>query len=267
VTFAAIYFIGLRLGVDRRLCACLGAGGAVCGVSGAVAMAGAVRASKEQLSISITLVIVWAVIMIFFLPFASRLLQLHAGVAGAWIGTSEFADAAGLAAAQAYGLMAEASGAIPGTEDQAIWSFTLIKVIGRDIWIGVWAFIFALISTMRWEVEEGASRPSPAEVWWRFPKFVLGFLVASLLLTAVAGNYSYEQYRSRVEPALVSPIKDLRTWAFIFCFLSIGLTTRFREFAHLGARPIWSFSTGVLINVILGFVLSVYVFTEHWSSL
>ncbi|MCI0400460.1 MAG: putative sulfate exporter family transporter [Gammaproteobacteria bacterium] len=266
-TFAVIYFLGTRLGIDRRLCACLGAGGAVCGVSAAIAMAGAVQAKKEHVSIAITLVIIWAVIMIFFLPFASRALGLHAGVAGAWIGTSEFADAAGLAAAQAYGLMADASDAIAGTDDQAVWAFTLIKVIGRDIWIGVWAFIFALIATMRWETETGAPRPSPAEIWWRFPKFVVGFLVASLLLTAVASDYSYGEYKKIVEPALVGPIKDLRTWAFIFCFLSIGLTTRFREFAHLGAKPIWSFSVGVLVNVIIGFLLSVLVFAEHWVNL
>lgn len=67
---------------------------------------------------------------------------------------------------------------------------------------------------------------------------MLGFLAASLLLTAIAGNYNYDQYRSLVEPALVGPVKDLRTWAFIFYFLGIGLTTRFREFAHLGASDL-----------------------------
>jgi uncharacterized membrane protein YadS len=152
VTFAVIYYTSRTLGVDRRLCACLGAGGAICGVSGAIAMAGAVKATKEQVAIAITLVILWSIVMIFLLPFASKALQLHAAVAGAWIGNSEFADAAGLAAAQAYGGMAEASeGAIEGTSEQALATFTLMKVIGRDIWIGIWAFVFALIATLRWE--------------------------------------------------------------------------------------------------------------------
>jgi hypothetical protein len=180
VTFAVIYYASRALGLDRRLCACLGAGGAICGVSGAIAMAGAVKATKEQVAIAITLVILWAIVMIFVLPFVSQALQLHAAVAGAWIGNSEFADAAGLAAAQTYGGMAEASaGAIQGTAEQALASFTLMKVIGRDIWIGIWAFIFALIATTRWEAEETGARPSAAEIWWRFPKFVIGFLIAS----------------------------------------------------------------------------------------
>jgi uncharacterized membrane protein YadS len=98
-----IFAVAHWLGIDKRLAATLGAGGAVCGVSGAIAIAGAVGAKKEHAPIAITLVILWAIVMIFVLPFASRLLQLPTGVAGAWIGTSEFADAAGLAAAQSYG--------------------------------------------------------------------------------------------------------------------------------------------------------------------
>jgi uncharacterized membrane protein YadS len=155
VTFAVIYYASRALGLDCRLGACLGGGGAICGVSGAIAMTGAVKATKEQVAIAITLVILWAIVMIFFLPFASKSLQLHAAVAGAWIGNSEFADAAGLAAAQTYGGMAEASaGAIQGTAEQSLQAFILMKVIGRDTWIGIWAFIFALIATTRWEVEE-----------------------------------------------------------------------------------------------------------------
>jgi uncharacterized integral membrane protein (TIGR00698 family) len=268
VTFAVIYYASRALGLDRRLCACLGAGGAICGVSGAIAMAGAVKATKEQVAIAITLVILWAIVMIFVLPFVSQALQLHAAVAGAWIGNSEFADAAGLAAAQTYGGMAEASaGAIQGTAEQALASFTLMKVIGRDIWIGIWAFIFALIATTRWEAEETGARPSAAEIWWRFPKFVIGFLIASALVTLIAAGYSFDEYKKAVEPNLVAPLKDLRSWAFIFCFLSIGLTTRFREFAAVGARPFLGFSAGVAVNVVLGFLLSAVVFASYWTSL
>jgi hypothetical protein len=47
-TFLVIFFTGRRLGLDRRLCATLGAGGAVCGVSASIAVAGAVGAKKEH---------------------------------------------------------------------------------------------------------------------------------------------------------------------------------------------------------------------------
>lgn len=267
VTFAVIFFASCWLGLDRKLAACLGAGGAICGVSGAIAMAGAVRATKEQAAIAITLVVLWAIVMIFFLPFVAQALKLPAVVAGAWIGNSEFADAAGLAAAQTYGGMAEASnGAIQGTAEHALASFTLMKVIGRDMWIGIWAFVFALIATTRWEVAEG-THPSPAEIWWRFPKFVLGFLIASALITLITAGYSYPDYKKLVDPNLVGPLKDLRSWAFTFCFLSIGLTTRFRTLASIGARPFLGFSAGVVVNVILGFVLSAIVFASYWIGI
>ncbi len=70
-----------------------------------------------------------------------------------------------------------------------------------------------------------------------------------------------------MNPALVAPIKDLRTWAFIFCFLSIGLTTRFRELAHAGRKPFLAFTSGVAVNVVLGLVLSAMVFAAHWNNL
>jgi uncharacterized membrane protein YadS len=266
-TFLVIYFTGKKLGLDRRLCATLGAGGAVCGVSASIAIAGAVGARKEHAPVAITMVIGWAIVMIFVLPLVCRWLGLSAGVAGAWIGTSEFADAAGLAAAQSYGSYVAAGGAdIAGKPDDALWAFTLMKVVGRDVWIGIWAFVMAIIATTRWEVESGG-KPDVAQIWWRFPKFVIGFAVASLFMTAVAAQYSFGDFNKIVTPKLIAPIKDLRTWAFIFCFFSIGLTTRFRELAHAGSKPFWAFTTGVAVNVVLGFVLSVFVFGSYWTEL
>jgi uncharacterized integral membrane protein (TIGR00698 family) len=267
VTFFVIYGVARRFGLDQRFAATLGAGGAVCGVSAAIAVSGAVGARREDASVAITTVILWAIIMIFALPLAARLLQLPAGVAGAWIGTSEFADAAGLAAAQAYGNLAGAVPGISGNADQTLAAFTLMKVVGRDVWIGIWAFALAIIASTRWEKSAPDHRPDAAQIWWRFPKFVLGFFVASLLLTWITSGYGLKDYNARVVPALVAPIKDLRTWAFIFCFLSIGLTTRFRDLARTGVRPLLAFTAGVVVNVILGFVLSVWVFAPHWRNL
>jgi len=266
-TFLVIFFVAVRLGLDRRQAATLAAGGAVCGVSASIAIAGAVGAKKEHVSVSITVVILWAIVMIFVLPLVSRYLQLPTGVAGAWIGTSEFADAAGFAAAQTYGGYAGQVPGIDGTADQAVWAFTLMKVVGRDVWIGIWAFVLAIIATTRWEKTETGRKPDAAEIWWRFPKFVIGFVIASLIITWVAHSYSMADYGKLVTPGLSDPIKNLRTWAFIFCFLSIGLTTRFRDLAHAGKKPLFAFSAGVVVNVVLGFVLSVYVFSDHWTSL
>jgi len=266
VTFSVIYWASVRLGLDRRLAATLGAGGAVCGVSAAIAVAGAVGAKREHAPITITIVVLWAIVMIFALPLVSRVLQLHAGVAGAWIGTSEFADAAGFAAAEAYGNLAGHVEGIAGTADQTIWAFTLMKVVGRDIWIGVWAFVLAIVATTRWETIPGR-RADPGEIWRRFPKFVIGFLIASVIVTLATSRYSLADFNKIVNPALVGPIKDMRTWAFIFCFLSIGLTARVKELAQAGTKPFLAFSSGVVVNVILGFVLSAIVFASHWENL
>ncbi len=267
VTFLVIFTVARWLGLDRRLAATLGAGGAVCGVSASIAIAGAVGAKKEDAPIAIAVVIVWAIVMIFFLPFVARMLHLPTGVAGAWIGTSEFADAAGFAAAQTYGGFAGQVPGIDGTQDQAIWSFTLMKVVGRDVWIGVWALVLAIVATTRWEPSESGRKPEAAEIWWRFPKFVIGFVIASLIVTWAAQGYSLPDYNKIVNPTLVAPIKDLRTWAFIFCFFSIGLTTKFSELAKAGKKPFAAFSAGVVVNVVLGFILSALVFASHWANL
>ena len=261
VTCLVIYFLGTRaFGLDRRLAAVMGVGGAVCGVSASMAIAASVNAKKEHLYTSVTLVVVWALVMILVLPFVSRAMGLPAGVAGAWIGTSEFADAAGFAAATTYGHMV-------GNEDAAIKAFTLMKVIGRDVWIGIWSIVWAAIATIVWEKKETGRAPDAREIWWRFPKFVIGFFAASLLMTAFTGAFSSAEFNSSVRPNLILPLVSLRTWAFIFCFLSIGLTTRFRELHAVGWKAFWTFTIGVGVNVVLGYILSVIVFGEYWAKI
>jgi uncharacterized membrane protein YadS len=156
---------------------------------------------------------------------------------------------------------------IEGTADQALASYTLIKVIGRDVWIGIWAFILAIISVTRWEKDATGRRPDARQIWWRFPKFVIGFLAASVLVTFVVRHFSLSDYNKLVKPGLVAPITALRTWAFTFSFLSIGLTTRLREFASAGSKPFLAFGAGAVVNVILGYVLSVPVFGHYWANL
>jgi uncharacterized integral membrane protein (TIGR00698 family) len=266
-TFLVIFFTARKLGLDKRLAAVMGAVGAVCGVSASIAVAGAVRARKEHPPIAISLVVFWAIVLIFALPLVSRTLHLPTGVGGAWIGTSEFADAAGLAAAQSYGGLAGPGTGISGTADQALASYTLIKVIGRDMWIGIWTFILALISVTVWERTETNSKVQAGQIWWRFPKFVIGFLIASMLTTIIVHGITLGDYNKLVKPSLIAPITSLRTWAFTFSFLSIGLTTRFRELASAGIKPVIAFTAGVVVNVLLGYILSVITFGHYWSSI
>jgi uncharacterized membrane protein YadS len=266
ITFGTIYFTAVKLGLDRRFAAVLGTGGAVCGVSAAIAVAGAVGAKKEDAPITITLVILWAIVMIFALPLIGKALGLSTGVAGAWIGTSEFADAAGFAAAQTYSGYAGHDG-IAGAPEASVQAFTLMKVIGRDMWIGVWALVLSIIATTRWENTGVNSRANGGEIWRRFPKFVLGFFIASAIITIVSQGYSYDQFKKVLTPDLVAPLIGLRTWAFTFCFLSIGLSTRLRDLISAGSKPFVAFTSGVVVNVILGFILSTVVFASFWEKL
>ena len=252
-------------GLDPRFAAVLGVGGAVCGVSAAIAIAAAVGARRQEAAVTIAIVVVWAIVMIFALPYAALAFGLPAGVGGAWIGTSEFADAAGVAAAGAYDGMAPHAAGAPA--DQAVAAFTLMKIVGRDMWIGVWAVVLSIVAAARWDDTGIRTRVGAGEIWRRFPKFVIGLLLASIIITLVAQSAGHAAYGKAVTPGLVAPIKNIRSWAFAFGFLSIGLTTRFRELAGVGGRPLAAFSAGVVVNVVLGFVLSVLVFGAYWTGL
>jgi uncharacterized membrane protein YadS len=341
VTWLAIYLAATRIfKLEPQFGAVLGAGGAICGVSASIAVGGAVKAKNEHVSISIAVVTVWAIIMIFCLTFALKQLvpqTVPPGVAGAIVGTSEFADAAGFA------VVAELSSRFG---DSPIQTFTLMKVIGRDIWIGIWCLILAIVSVTFWEKSEQDKKTAvgPRIIWDRFPKFVLGFLAGSIIVSIVgtmvpadyAGKvkwadkikdkeYSADFSGFQVPPefadrltidnvgktltfkglmseddlkvltskttspdqakalkllsgktnwfesvfssAVISPVKKLRTWCFVLCFLCIGLSTRFAEMLIFGMRPFWAFTIGVLVNVPLGIFLSSVVFFDYWSKI
>jgi uncharacterized membrane protein YadS len=349
-TFLTIYLAATRLfRLEPQFGAVLGAGGAVCGVSASIAVGGAVKAHKDHIAIGIAVVSIWAIIMIFVLTFATKAMipgLITPGEAGAWVGTSEFADAAGFA------VVAEIANK---HGDAAINSFTLMKVIGRDIWIGIWCLILSIVSVTMWERGAGGSkqRVGGGVIWERFPKFVIGFFAASAIMSLVAaqppddyvgkakaadtykgsaetvvykadfstftppvaladrfaydqasgtlsfqGSMSQEEYEAlraaipagdpnaadkvgalkqlraksdwfnaKLTPELISPIKKLREWAFVICFLGIGLSTRFADLATFGLRPFWAFTVGVLVNVPLGYILSTMVFGKYWSRL
>ncbi|MCE5264347.1 MAG: YeiH family protein [Deltaproteobacteria bacterium] len=340
-TWFAIYLAATRIfKLEPQFGAVLGTGGAICGVSAAIAVGGAVKAKKEHISITIAIVTVWAIVMIFVLSFAMKQLvpdTVSPGVAGAIIGSSEFADAAGFAVAAE---LATRFG------DAPIQTFTLMKVIGRDIWIGIWCLILAFVSCMYWEACEDGKRSTVGAgvIWERFPKFVIGFFVACLVVSYVTtltpadylgkakweGKFKGKDYKadfsqfqvppeladrlkvdaekktltfkgalagdelkalkskvtdpgqiaaisqlaastnwedSVLNPNVIGPIKNLRTWAFVLCFLCIGLSTRFKEMFTFGMKPFWAFTIGVCVNVPLGVILSTLVFADYWSKL
>lgn len=140
------------------------------------------------------------------------------------------------------------------------------------MFIGVWSLILALIAVNVWDRKDcrdgqpGSEKVRTGQVWERFPKFVIGFFVASIGLTvliAVAGA----SRAAGIDALVTLPVKELRTWAFTLTFLSIGLTTRFRELSSVGWRPMATFSIGAVVNIVLGLLLSAVVLGGYWGRL
>ena len=252
-TFLTVYWTGTRLfGLDKYFAATLAAGGSICGVSASIAVGGSIKAQKQHVSIAISVVILSSILMIFILPLLIKAFNIPPGPAGAWIGTSEFADAPGMAAAAAI-------------NEQAIKTFTLMKVVGRDMFIGIWCFILAIISITRWDKRFAGSTPKTLDIWLWFPKFVLGFIVASIIITFLTAPANAAQIRA-IDANIINPIIELRNWAFIFTFLSVGLSSRFKDLAAVGWRPFAAFISGIIINLPLGYFLAVVIMGNYWMT-
>lgn len=253
VTFWTIYFAATKLfKLDPSFGATLGAGGSICGVSAAIVIGNAAKAKQEHISLAISIVVLWAVVMVILLPLLCKALGLDAGVAGAWIGTSEFADSAGLAAAQSIG------------NERAIAAFTLIKVIGRDMFVGIWAVLVAFLSVAVWHKQEN-TQVDIGTIWERFPKFILGFLIASVLVSLFTLNLDSVSNQQFSKEAL-GLIKTLRNWVFTWTFLCIGLNTQFKKIIAVGYKPFLAFTLGVMVNLPLGYLLSSYIFEDFWTN-
>lgn len=230
------WFAGI-LGVEPRLRALLSSAVSICGVSAAVAAAGAVQAKKEQLAYTASLVIVFAVPMIFFLPWAAGALGLTPAETGAWIGGNIDTTAA-----------VTAAGAIAGEQPMQI--ATIVKVTQNAL-LGVVAVLLTAYFTFKVNKTEESARPSAKALWQSFPKFVLGFLLASVIATI---------YVNAVDPAISGPAigvaNDLRTWFLILAFVSIGLEFSFGSLKEAGWKPVAVFAAASVVNLLVGLGLA-----------
>jgi uncharacterized membrane protein YadS len=242
VVFGFTWWLAGRLGVDDKLRALLASAVAICGVSAAIAAAGAVQAKKEQLAYTASLVIIFALPSIFLLPLAVDALGLSPAVAGAWIGGNIDTTAA-----------VSAAGAIVGEE--ALQIATIVKTTQNAL-LGVVAVALTAYFALKVERGGGAGRPGVRDLWERFPKFVLGFLAASVIATVfvnVAG--------SDVAKPLISDVNAFRTLFLILAFVSIGLEFRVAPLREAGWRPIGVFAAATGVNLAVGLGLAVLLFS------
>ena len=218
----------------------------VCGVSAAIATAAACRAKKEELSFAVSISLIFTVIMMVVMPLAIRAMGISSVVGGAWMGGTIDSTGAVAAAGAALDPVAEATAAT-------------VKMI-QNILIGVTAFGVAVYWVTNVDSQTAGTRPNPMEIWHRFPKFVLGFIAASIAFTLLSNLLP--QGEQMVSATVKEATKGLRGWFFCLAFVSIGLDTRFAELSPYlrSGKPLVLYVCGQTLNLILTLLMAWLMF-------
>ena len=229
IYWAVVYFVARKwFGFNREWAAPLASGISICGVSAAIATGGAIRARPMIPVLVSSLVVVFAVVEVLLLPFLAQTFLSHEPlVAGAWMGLAIKTDGAAIAGGAITESLILAQNAAEGIKYQPGWilgTAATIKVF-IDIFIGIWAFVLGYIWTNH--INRTADKASVWEIWQRFPKFVIGFLI-----TFVVGLYlalaTPADIAAKV-PAAMGEANTLRVVFFILTFFSIGVLSNFKK--------------------------------------
>ena len=216
----------------------------VCGVSAAIAAAAATRAKKEELTLGVGMTLIFTVLMMIFMPMLVHAMGMDVVLGGAWMGGTIDSTGAVVAAGAFLGPRAETVAAV-------------VKMI-QNVLIGFVGFFVALYWITNVERDPDAPRPSLRQIWVRFPKFIVGFVAASVLFSFVLtplfaslfGGDGIKLVEAGVLKAVTNP---LRGWFFCLAFVSIGLESNFTELAKQmeGGKPMLLYIVGQTFNLIL----------------
>ncbi|MCP4684218.1 MAG: putative sulfate exporter family transporter, partial [bacterium] len=202
---------------NKKLVMIIAAATSVCGVSAAIATAASCRAKKEDLTLAVGMTLIFTVLMMFFMPLAIKAFGMNHILGAAWMGGTIDSTGAVVAAGSMLGAEAEQVAAV-------------VKMI-QNVLIGLLAFAVAIYWVTSVERTPGGPRPDVLEIWYRFPKFVLGFVAASLFFSFVVVP-SMSGDVSAVESTVINPVtKTIRGWFFCLAFTSIGLESNFKDLA------------------------------------
>jgi len=238
VVWQATFRLARRLGVDDEFGVMISSAVSICGVSAAIAACGAIDGDKRKLSYVTSVILLCAVPMMLLMPWCTRLLHLGPEVAGAWLGGTLDTTGSVLAATEQIGEMASRTG-------------TVVK-LSQNVFIGIAALMISLWWTMR-DGRDATASPGLGILWERFPKFVLGFIAASLAFSFLL--------QPQTAKSLDKPLKGLREIWFAAAFVSIGLETRFGELFRLGGgRPALAFLGGQTVNILWTLLLAILLF-------
>jgi uncharacterized membrane protein YadS len=246
----ATYWFGqkiLKIG-SKTLNMTISADMSVCGVSAAIATAAACNAKKEELTLAVGLSMVFTSIMMIAMPAFINAVGIPEVLGGAWIGGTIDATGAVVAA-----------GAFLG--DKALNVAATIKMI-QNVLIGLIAFGVAVYWATKVE-NDGKTKVGISEIWKRFPKFILGFLGASIIFSIIYA-FSPEWVSSAfIDHGLIGGYtKNLRGWLFCLAFASIGLSVNFKELKHQfsGGKPLILYLCGQSLNLILTLLMAYVMF-------
>jgi uncharacterized integral membrane protein (TIGR00698 family) len=234
------YWLCGKLKIDKELTMMISSAVSICGVSAAIATAGAINGDTKKLSYVISLVLICAIPMMIGMPYIAHALGLSQAVTGAWLGGS--IDTTGAVVA---------SGTLVGEE--ALKISTIVK-FSQNVLLGIAAFVISVYWTYSKKSVEGiGEKPTLRVIWDRFPKFVLGFVGASLLFSFA------------LDAGTIATVKDsLRNsqslW-FVLAFTSIGLETNFKDLLKGDNRkPMYAFLLAQLFNVVITLVVAYILF-------
>lgn len=231
--------ISRRMGVDPEMSTMLASSVSICGVSAAIATAGVIHGDNKKLSYIVSLVLVIAVPMMYLMPWLSNLMGLSPEVAGAWLGGT--IDTTGAVAA---------AGTMLG-EDAA--NTAIIVKSSQNVLLGVAAFIISLMWTYRGENRE--EKPTLRIIWDRFPKFVVGFVAASLIFSLIF------QLDAAMAKDAGKAAKGISNTFFSIAFVCVGLETRFREiFSRENRKPLAAFLTAQGFNIVITLLIAWLLF-------
>lgn len=235
------FWISKKMGIDEEFAIMISSAVSICGVSAAIATSGAIKGDSKKLSYVISIVLITAIPMIIFLPFIAQALGLSQAVTGAWLGGT--IDTTGAVIA---------SGTMVGEE--ALKISTIVK-FSQNVLLGFAAFAISIYWTMTNNQSSTVkeAKPTGAVIWERFPKFVLGFIAASLLFSFVISAETIESVKGG--------FKGLQGLWFALAFTSIGLETKFSDlFSKEGKKPLYAFLIAQLFNVFVTLAVAYVLF-------
>lgn len=252
IYWALVYFVSRYFfHLNREWSAVLASGVSICGVSAAIAIGGAIRSRPIVPVMVASLVVIFAVVELIILPgLSAAFLSSQPMVAGAWMGLAVKTDGAAVASGAITDALIRGQAAAAGINWQEGWilmAATTTKLF-IDMFIGIWAFVLALVWTFVIEREPGEKTVGIGAIWDRFPKFVIGYFLTFIIMLGI-GLAAPNLLKSA---GLASGEANVfRVLFFVLTFLSIGLVSDFRK--------LWEEGIGKLALVYLvclfGFIL------------